>query len=88
MNKRTPIRIITPPPTFITVEEYFKIHLAVPRKNANTKNGIAKPRAYAVVKPNHVPGSEAAKPRMAVSAGPIQGVQPAEKPIPNINELI
>src|SRR5699024_11303553 len=41
---KIPIKIIITPPTFMSVPEYFTIHLVRDTKKLNTKNGTEKPK--------------------------------------------
>ncbi|MNP75060.1 hypothetical protein D3C76_1720440 [compost metagenome] len=86
MNSKIPINTIRTPPIFISRFEYLRIRFTPPRKKAKRKNGKANPMLYAVINVNQVPGSLADSAIIAVKIGPIQGDQPAEKPIPKIKE--
>ena len=52
-----PMTIISAPPIFMSIFEYFISGLMFPIKNAMSKKGMAKPKEYAVIIMNALPKS-------------------------------
>ncbi len=70
------------PPIFMILRLCLRIQFIFPMKNDNTKNGTAKPSAYADIYMTPDPGFVAASPNTIPRIGPVHGVQPAANAIP------
>src|SRR5699024_3811259 len=70
------------PPILTNFLLCFLTQLSFPTKKDKTKNGIAKPRIYAIINGIPYDGVAAAIVNTIVKMGPVQGVHPKEKAKP------
>src|SRR5699024_1520693 len=70
------------PPILTNFLLCFLTQLSFPTKKDKTKNGIAKPRIYAIINGIPYDGGAAAIVNTIVKMGPVQGVHPKEKAKP------